>query len=696
MYKILKLTSKSILLLLCLQLYSQTGNQVNVDSLLAVRKAGKLSPEGKVKLYEQLYVDNFYSNIAKALKYNDSLFMISKKNNLKTGLGLYYQNVSFNKYLELNFLAALQYCKKANKVFIEDKNYNCYLFSIARQCMYLEALERYDEAFQLANRTIKVFEKKSKPAGLGEVYLYVAEYYSIRKKYNSAMIYVKLALEVFQKEKYYHGIAECDIFIGTIHKFLEKYSDAIKYFNYLNDLPTELRRRDSYIIAYLMNMAEIYRELKNNTKTIQFANKAITLLQKKSDLALYVIEMQLYKADSFQKLNRNENAMLLVSKVEKEITKFSSDPEVIKSLTLINEIKSNIYSANKQYNLALATLQKNLKYDGIEAETYKNISTLQYKMKLYKEAFESQRIYQEIKFSQLDQNQKNNLNELQVLYDVKDKDFKIQNLKIRKLKNELELKEQKVFSRSLISIAIILLIVLGFAYYIFRIRNKVSQILKYKNKKLEDSNTNLIKSLKEKEILLKEIHHRVKNNLQLVSSILFNQANETPDISALEFFELCQNRISSIALIHQNLYLTENIDSVDFQVYLKELAKTILDGFSKKDNITFEINTGNTRFNIQTAICLGLIITELSSNSIKHAFKDKDNGIIYLDINHLGDKKFELIFGDNGCGNQANTKSANSIGLELVELLVMQLCGEISKLDRESVFYKIIFEEIED
>jgi two-component sensor histidine kinase len=301
-----------------------------------------------------------------------------------------------------------------------------------------------------------------------------------------------------------------------------------------------------------------------------------------------------------------------------------------------------------------------------------------------------------MKFTQLDQNNKNNLNELQVLYDVKDKDFKIQSLKIKKLKYDIELKEQKVFSRSLIGIAIVLLIVLGFAYYIFRIRNKVSQILNYKNKKLEDSNTNLIKSLKEKEILLKEIHHRVKNNLQLVSSILFNQANETPNISALEFFELCQNRISSIALIHQNLYLTENIDSVDFQVYLKELAKTILDGFSKIDNITFEINTDNARFNIQTAICLGLIITELSSNSIKHAFKDKDNGIIYLDINHLGDKKFELIFGDNGCGNQANTKSVNSIGLDLVELLVMQLCGKISKLDRESVFYKIIFEEIED
>jgi two-component sensor histidine kinase len=695
MYKILKFTKKSVLLLLCLQLYSQTGNQVNVDSLLTLRKAGKLSPEGKVKLYEQLFVDYFYSDRSKALKYNDSLYIVSKHYGLKSGIGNYYQNIAFQKFIISDYYSALRLCKKASKLFIEDKSYNEYLASIERECMYLNYLNRVEESFQLAVRNINLYKKYSGLVGLGGLYLHLADYYVNKKKYNNAIINAKLALNIFQKEKSYQGIVECDTLMGVIYFELEKYSEAINYFKSLIDLHDEIKDHDTYKIIYFSYMTKIYVKMRNYSEVLKFSKIAIQNFQN-ANLGLYVIEMELCRADAFQNLGNNKEALKLIRIVEKDIKRYLSEPDSAKSLKYINKIKSNIYSANKQYNLALATLQKNLKYDGIEAETYKNISNLQYKMKLYKDAFESQRLYEDMKFTQLDQNNKNNLNELQVLYDVKDKDFKIQSLKIKKLKYDIELKEQKVFSRSLIGIAIVLLIVLGFAYYIFRIRNKVSQILNYKNKKLEDSNTNLIKSLKEKEILLKEIHHRVKNNLQLVSSILFNQANETPNISALEFFELCQNRISSIALIHQNLYLTENIDSVDFQVYLKELAKTILDGFSKIDNITFEINTDNARFNIQTAICLGLIITELSSNSIKHAFKDKDNGIIYLDINHLGDKKFELIFGDNGCGNQANTKSVNSIGLDLVELLVMQLCGKISKLDRESVFYKIIFEEIED
>jgi two-component sensor histidine kinase len=695
MYKILKFTKKSVLLLLCLQLYSQTGNQVNVDSLLTLRKAGKLSPEGKVKLYEQLFVDYFYSDRSKALKYNDSLYIVSKHYGLKSGIGNYYQNIAFQKFIISDYYSALRFGKKASKLFIEDKSYNEYLASIERECMYLNHLNRVEESFQLAVRNINLYKKYSGLVGLGGLYLHLADYYVNKKKYNNAIINAKLALNIFQKAKSFHGIIECDALIGAIYFELEKYSEALTYFKSLIDLPEDLKNNESYEYIYYSYMTKIYIEMKNYSEVIKFSKQAIQNFQK-SNLGLFAIEMKLCRADAFQNLGNNIEALQLIRIIEKDIKEYLSEVEIEKSLKYINEIKSNIFFSNKQYGLALSTLQKNLKYDEVDMETYKNISNLQYKMKLYKEAFENLSIYQNKKITQLDQNQKNNLNELQVLYDVKDKDFKIQNLKFKKLKNDLELKAQKEFSRNLIAIAVFLSIVLGFVYYIFRIRNKVSQILAYKNKKLEDSNTNLIKSLKEKEILLKEIHHRVKNNLQLVSSILFNQANETPNISALEFFELCQNRISSIALIHQNLYLTENIDSVDFQVYLKELAKTILDGFSKKDNISFEINTDNARFNIQTAICLGLIITELSSNSIKHAFKDKDNGIIYLDINHLGDKKFELIFGDNGCGNQANTKSVNSIGLDLVELLVMQLCGKISKLDRESIFYKIIFEEIED
>lgn len=678
-----------------IHMFSQTGNQVNVDSLVALKKTKKLNVEGQIMLHEQLYSDNFYTNTSKALKHNDSLYIISKKHNHKTGMANYYSNIAFNKYLDLDYDSALSYCKKANKLFIEDKNYNKYLFSINRQCMYLESLNRNKESLNLATRHINLFKNHSKLPGLGDLYLYLANYYSRVSRYKSALIYTKSALSIYQKAKYYHGIVKCDVMMGLISQSLENYSDALFYFKRLNDLPPELRNVDDYKLQYLLKMVEVHISLKKYSESIEFSNKLLFYLKKKPTLALYVIYIQLCKADAYQKLNKINESLKIIRVAEKDIKKHLNDPEVGSCLKYINEIKSNIYLDFKQYKLALQTLQKNLKLKNVEIHTYKDISNIQFKLKLYEDAYENLQLYNKKKIEQLTNNQKNSLDDLQLLYNSKDSEFKIQDLKLKKAKDELQLNQEKSFSNKIIVALVLLLLFVVFLYYNFRVKKKVGQILRYKNNKLEKINTLLNKSNKDKEVLLKEIHHRVKNNLQLVSSILYIQANDFPDISVSEFYDECQNRISSIALIHQNLYLTENLDSVGFQQYLEDLSSSIVSSFSGKKQVVFEINANDSYFNIQTAISLGLIISELSCNSIKHAFKDKTDGIIFLEINKIDDTKFELIAGDNGCGNLSSSSSSNSMGLELVRLLVMQLNGEIEKLNRQGSFYKITFEEIE-
>lgn len=253
------------------------------------------------------------------------------------------------------------------------------------------------------------------------------------------------------------------------------------------------------------------------------------------------------------------------------------------------------------------------------------------------------------------------------------------------------------FNNFFVSINLIIISYLIIGYFIYRIRFEVSQILKYKIGRLEDKNSMLNKSLNDKELLLKEFHHRVKNNLQLVLSILSIQANDCPDISVNELLDKCHYRISSIALIHQNLYMTGNLNKVDFQTYTEELVTNIIKSFSNIDFIRHEIFTNNNQFNLQTSISLGLIISELASNSIKHAFKDNIAGVIYIEINRLdNNSSFELIFGDNGCGTNdlILVEKATSFGLELVELLVSQLNGNITKIDKEGTFYRVIFQEI--
>lgn len=680
-------------LFMCIHLYSQTTKPVNVDSLNTLNKVRKLTPEGKSKLYDKLFEANCFKDKSKALKYNDSLFAVSKLYSLNSGIGNYYQNTAFVRFTELDYNSALLNCKKAITFFLKEKNFNDYLFSISLQCTYLNYLNRNEESFQLALKNINLYKKYPDLVSIGDLYLNVSEQYYLQKKYNNAIVNINLALNIFQKAKSYTGILECDVSMGIILFELEKYSDAIKYFSELINLSEEVSDNDAYKMIYYSYMTKCYNKMNNNLETIKFSKKALSYF-KKAKLGLYVIEMQLCKADAYQKLGNNKDAINEIKIVEQNIKKYLSEPDIDLSLKYINQIKANIFIANKQYNLALQTLQKNLKFNDVDIQTYEEISKIQFKLKRYNEAFENLQFFNKKKIERLTVNQKNNLDELQLLYNSKDKEFKIQDLKLKKAKDELQLNDEKNFSNKIIVALVLLLLLLVFLYYNFRVKNKVGQILRYKNGKLEDINLLLNKSNKEKEVLLKEVHHRVKNNLQLVSSILYIQANDTPDISVSEFLDECLNRISSISLIHQNLYLSEDIDKVGFQKYLEELVGSIITSFSEKDRVSFMINANETRLNIETSISLGLIISELTCNSIKHAFKDRNDGIIFLEINKIGDTKYELIAGDNGCGNLSQSDSSISIGLELVRLLVMQLEGEIEKLDRQGSYYKITFEEI--
>ena len=681
--------------LLSSQIHAQYGEQIKLDSLISQMKSGELNPEGKVKLYNKLFYDNFFKDKSKAIRYNTILYNISKKYNRNSGVGDYFLNIAFLKYSKSDYKSALFYSNKSSEIYLKDKDYDNYLRAIARQCFYMNTLGMDVESFQLASDKIKKFDNYVAFSGLGDLYEIVSGYYLKNKNYTKSLKNTQKALLIYQKSKFYNGIVECNLFIADILYDLEDYNGSLKYVETINDLPDEFKKTDSFKILYSWHMARNHLQIGNYQTVIRYANKAISLLEK-SNFGLYMIELNLYKADSYQKLGDNKKALNIILNSENDIQKYITDPESEGILKYINLIKSNIYFDLKQYKLALINLQKNLKFKDVDAETYENISRIQYKLNQYKEAFENQKKIYDKKIKQLKVNQKNNLDELHIKYNVEENQFKIQNLKIQNLSNDLKIKTQREDIKNIIIIAVILFIGLIFGIYIYRIRIKVSQILKYKNEKLENINELLNKSLREKDILLKEIHHRVKNNLQLVSSILNIQANDSPDISVAEFLDKCQNRISSIALIHQNLYVTENLDKVDFQTYIEELANCILASFSDKEKIRYEILANSNQFNIQTSISLGLIISELSCNAIKYAFKEINEGIIYIELINLGEDKYELIFGDNGCGQIDKTETSVSIGLELVSLLAMQLNGEVVKLDRLGTFYRIAFEEIKN
>lgn len=179
----------------------------------------------------------------------------------------------------------------------------------------------------------------------------------------------------------------------------------------------------------------------------------------------------------------------------------------------------------------------------------------------------------------------------------------------------------------------------------------------------------------EKEVLLQEVHHRVKNNLQVISSILELQSLQYDDEKFIESFQVGQNRIQAMSLIHQQLYSNDNLKDINFKEYVSNLIayiKTANENKNKK--IKFNLKLKDFTFPINTAVPLGLILNELISNAYKHAFVDKKEGEISIEVKRKSDNLFQLIIADNGVGIQKK-KTSNTLGLKLVEILSAQIGG---------------------
>lgn len=202
----------------------------------------------------------------------------------------------------------------------------------------------------------------------------------------------------------------------------------------------------------------------------------------------------------------------------------------------------------------------------------------------------------------------------------------------------------------------------------------------------------ILKNIREKEILLKEIHHRVKNNLQIISSLLNLQAANTKDNQAQKVLHQSKTRVESMARIHQMLYGAEDLYNIDYGEYLRGLISELIDPMSNdEDKITLDLKADNVRLNINTAVPLGLLINEFVTNSIKYAFPE-NKGRIYLHLQFITPTTLLLNYGDDGIGypEEFNFDDANSLGFQLISSLSEQLGTTINRIShKQGTHYKM-------
>lgn len=251
------------------------------------------------------------------------------------------------------------------------------------------------------------------------------------------------------------------------------------------------------------------------------------------------------------------------------------------------------------------------------------------------------------------------------------------------MKDEI-LRSNKTTQQYLITSIVLLIGLLSMIYFLWNQRKKHAS-------KLEAQNNLISKNLEEKDILLREIHHRVKNNLQVVSSLLSLQSNYITDNVALDAINEGRNRVSSMALIHQNLYQQDYLTSINVKHYLNELVDNLFDSYNiNEDQIDLVKDIENIRLDIDTMIPLGLIINELISNALKHAFNNQNKGKLIISIKVMA-SNLELIIKDNGVGMDEMTfKESVSFGNKMINAFQQKLGASLSIINEQGTTIKMV------
>jgi PAS domain S-box-containing protein len=215
----------------------------------------------------------------------------------------------------------------------------------------------------------------------------------------------------------------------------------------------------------------------------------------------------------------------------------------------------------------------------------------------------------------------------------------------------------------------------------------------------KQANEKIMASLKEKEVLLEEVHHRVKNNLQIISSLLDMSSMQTQDQETIELFAGARSRVNAMSLVHSQLYESERFDEIDMQRHIHELSENLLRICSKEKTITLDIQSANVYLPVTLAVPCALVLNELISNSLKHAYIDRQHGLISIFMQQSNEGAILIKIKDDGVGisEKIDMENVNSLGLRLIRNIVYrQLHGTIRVVRNRGTEFTVEFKYLKE
>ncbi|MBK8556643.1 MAG: tetratricopeptide repeat protein [Lewinellaceae bacterium] len=538
---------------------------------------------------------------------------------------------------------------------------------------------------------------------LGKVYLQLG-------RLDSAKILLEDGLQVKRSLSNLQGINRGLNFMGLFYDRIGDYEKSHQY--YLQALEGSQQLKDTANIATLLgNIAGNFIETQNWTKAEEYAKASYALARKKG-YKVKTGEALVYMAVVARQQGREEDALQYYEEMATYFRLSNNYTQIISSLLPQAKIWSdrgnfvaaqkcleearqfseksgdqqkrievlmgygNYYLRKKQAALAIPFLEDAISIADAKGFRENKASA----MKLAAEAYEANgqtgkglamlKAYMTLNDSLGGERQQKAILEMESRYQFSEKEKQISLLNTQNELKDLRLAGSRRTQWYLLALVFALVAALAAGVALVRTKQRA-------NKELSEKNVIISTALAEKELLLKEIHHRVKNNLQVISSLLKLQSRHLSDGVALAALQEGRNRVQSMVLIHQNLYQENNLTGIQSVDYISKLTQTLLQSYQlEPGKITLETDVDAMLLDVDTAIPLGLILNELISNALKHAFPENHSGAISVALKHQNDRLL-LRVADNGVGMKGDSRP-DSFGFELVTLLAEKLQAELS------------------
>jgi two-component system, sensor histidine kinase PdtaS len=495
--------------------------------------------------------------------------------------------------------------------------------------------------------------------------------------FNKAVFYALKTVESMEATQDYYA---SDVFysrLANIYRELEQPQNSVKWYWKVFKERTYKRPVNLYMFRDAGFLVRELIKLKKGKEALAFI---LDIAARNKPVGVYAeASLAATMAYCYHALRQHALANNYYLKAIEFVNRLEKNNEVTAD---VNYEAGEFYFDKRQYTKAVIYLQNALDVSaGINSlSTIKDIQLKLYSADSaqgnYLSAINHLRKYQLIKDSVFNETKSRQIEELQVQYETAQQEKDIQLLNNRNQLQQTKVGQANRTRNITLAGAALLLVIVGLLYNSYRLKQRTNTKLKLQQEAIGDQNITLRHLVTEKEWLVKEIHHRVKNNLQTVMGLLATQSGYLENEEAIKAITDSQHRIQAMSLIHQKLYQTENLSAISMPGYIHELADYLRDSFTINNNIRLNLQIEQIELDLSHCIPLGLLLNEAITNSFKYAFPGDRSGIILISFSRTSPGHLLLTINDNGTG--FNSSKADSMGMNLMRGLSQEIGAEFS------------------